>query len=137
MRQLVYISTSRATVIDDDLLQSILNTSRRHNRIAGITGLLLAGGRRFLQALEGPDAAVEATYARIKADPRHFAFVELENKPIDAAEFGTWAMAYTQGDDPHAGLALRRTVERLTTSLPDRDVKALFTGFAELHGKAA
>lgn len=137
MRQLVYISTSRSTVIDGPLLDAILTTSRRNNEARGLTGLLLAGGRRFLQALEGPEDAVLATYARIKADPRHFALVELASKPIDAPEFGDWSMAYMRGDDSHAGRALRQTVERLTASLPDPDVQALFTGFAELHGKAA
>ncbi len=137
MRQLVYISTSRAKVIDDALLESILAASRRNNDAAGISGLLLAGGRRFLQALEGPDDAVAQTYARIKADPRHFAFVTLTDKPIEAPEFGSWSMAYTQGNDPRAARALRETVQRLTSTIPDRDVQALFTGFAELHGKAA
>lgn len=137
MRQLVYISTARAPVIDDALLEAILSASRRNNDAAGISGLLLAGGRRFLQALEGPDDAVAETYDRIKADPRHFAFVMLADKPIDTPEFGEWSMAYTQGNDPKAGLALRAAVDKLTATLPDRDVQALFTGFAELHSKAA
>lgn len=137
MRQLVYISTSRANVIDDALLGSILATSRRNNDADGISGLLLAGGRRFLQALEGPADAVAETYARIKADPRHFAFVVLADKAIDAPQFGSWSMAYTQGNDRKAGLALRTAVEQLTATIPDRDVQALFTGFAELHSKAA
>ena len=61
MLQLVYISTSRAPLISDDLLNSVLTVSRRNNAAAGISGLLVAGGRRFLQALEGPRDAVEAT----------------------------------------------------------------------------
>lgn len=133
MIQLVYISTSRARVIDDALLESILAASRRNNEARGISGLLLAGGRRFLQALEGPRQAVEATYARIKGDPRHFAFVELANRSIVRPEFGAWAMAYTQAGTAEAGAALRDAVQRLTADLPDRDVRALFTGFAELH----
>lgn len=137
MLQLVYISTSRALVIDEAMLESVLAVSRRNNEAAGISGLLLAGGRRFLQALEGPKEAVEETYARIKIDPRHFAFVELANRTVDAPEFGDWSMAYTQGRDPRAGQALRDTVERLTASLPDLDTRALFTGFADLHSKAA
>jgi hypothetical protein len=68
MLQLVYISTSREP-ITDRLLDDILSTSRRNNDRAGVSGLLVAGGRRFLQALEGPAAAVLATYARIAADP--------------------------------------------------------------------
>lgn len=137
MRQLVYISTSRAKTVDATLLASILATSRRNNDAAGISGLLLVGGRRFLQALEGPGDAVEATYARIKADARHFAHVELADRLVEACEFGSWAMASTQGNDPQAGLALRQTVERLTASLPDRDLQAQFTGFAALHSQAA
>ena len=137
MLQLVYISTSRAPVIDDALLDSVLTTSRRNNAAAEVTGLLLVGGRRFLQALEGPTEVVEATYARIKADPRHFAFVELGRRTIEAAEFGAWSMAYTQGRGGASGAALRDAAERLTASVPDPDVRALFTGFAELHSQAA
>lgn len=137
MLQLVYISTARARQIDDALLESVLTTSRRNNAAAGISGLLLAGGRRFLQALEGPREDVLATYERIKQDPRHFAFVVLAQKPIEAPEFGTWSMAYSRGRAAEAGAALRRAVEEITADLPDRDVRALFTGFAELHSQAA
>lgn len=137
MIQLVYISTARALAIDDALLESVLSVSRRNNARMGLTGLLLAGGRRFLQALEGPRDAVEATYVKIKTDPRHFAFVELANKEISEPEFGAWAMAYSQGADPQASRALRTAVDALTRDLPDPNVRALFTGFAELHSQAA
>lgn len=137
MLQLVYISTSRAPVIDDALLQDVLAVSRRNNSAAGISGLLLAGGRRFLQALEGPRGEVLRCYERIKQDPRHFAFVVLAERAIEVPEFGAWAMAHGQGRDPEAGAALRKAVDRLTADLPDPNVRALFTGFAELHSKAA
>lgn len=137
MLQLVYISTSRAPAIDDPFLENVLTVSRRNNSAAGISGLLLAGGRRFLQALEGPREEVLRTYERIKQDPRHFAFVVLAERKIEVPEFGAWAMAYSQGRDPKAGAALRGAVETLTASLPDRNIRALFTGFAELHSEAA
>lgn len=137
MLQLVYISTSRAPSISDDLLNSVLTVSRRNNAAAGISGLLVAGGRRFLQALEGPRDVVEATYERIKGDDRHFAFVELARRPIETPEFGAWAMAFKPGDDADPGAALRHAVEKLTSNLPDPNVRALFTGFAELHSQAA
>lgn len=136
MLQLVYISTSRST-IDAALLESILEQSRRNNERAGMTGLLVAGGRRFLQALEGPDPEVLTTLARIAADPRHFAVVELKRRGIEAREFGDWAMAYRQGASAQEGVALRDAVDQLTASLPDANVRALFTGFAELHTRAA
>ena len=137
MLQLVYISTSRAPTITDDVLHPVLTASRRNNAAAGISGLLVAGGRRFLQALEGPREAVEATYERIKSDPRHFACVELARRTIESPEFGPWAMAFKPGDDADAGAKLRQAVDRLTSSLPDPNVRALFTGFAELHSQAA
>lgn len=137
MLQLVYISTVRGRVIDEALLESVLASSRRNNEASDVSGLLLAGGRRFLQALEGPRAAVETTYARILGDPRHYALVELGRREIDARQFGTWAMAYTQGRHPQAGLALRQTVDALTANLPDPDLRAQFTGFAALHTQAA
>lgn len=136
MLQLVYISTSRAP-IDANTLESILAISRRRNAADEITGLLLAGGRRFLQALEGPQHKVLGTYARITADPRHFAIVELNRRTVDASEFGEWAMAYRQGGEADADAAMREAVSSLTAQLPDPDVRALFTGFAELHTKAA
>lgn len=137
MLQLIYISTVRAKSIDDALLQSILTASRRNNAAAGVSGLLVAGGRRFLQALEGPRDAVEATYVRIKADPRHFACVELSRSTIASPQFGTWSMAYSAGDGAGEGTTLSQTVDALTRHLDDPNVRATFTGFAEIHSRAA
>ncbi|MEE2915447.1 MAG: BLUF domain-containing protein, partial [Pseudomonadota bacterium] len=65
--QLVYISSAIGRVDGD----AVLAVSRRNNARDGITGLLYADGRRFLQVLEGERAAVERAYQRIAADPRH------------------------------------------------------------------
>ncbi len=134
MLQLVYISTSRSP-IDANMLESILAISRRRNAADEITGLLLAGGRRFLQALEGPQHKVLGTYNRITADPRHFALVELSRREVGAREFGEWAMAYREGGEADPDAAMREAVSTLTAQLPDANVRALFTGFAELHTK--
>jgi hypothetical protein len=121
----------------DELLQSILATSRRNNERLGVSGLLVAGGRRFLQALEGPPAAVLATYARIAADPRHFAVVQLSCKEVAARQFGSWAMAHEAGGESGGGSDLQRTVEDLIGPLADKTLRAQFTGFAEIHARAA
>lgn len=95
--QLLYISTvSPACQVN---LAEILDLSRRNNRNAQITGLLLFNGKRFLQVLEGPLDAVSTTYQRIAADGRHRAPVLLARKQIAAREFGEWSMGYR---DPHA-----------------------------------
>ncbi len=136
MLQLVYISTSREP-LTDSLLDDILATSRRNNERAGVSGLLVAGGRRFLQALEGPAAAVLTTYARIAADPRHFAVVQLSCKEVAERQFGAWAMAHQAGGEVRGGGDLKATVETLIEPLQDRNLRAQFTGFAELHARAA
>ena len=87
--------------------------------------------------LLGDDEEVEAAYARIKRDDRHFACVELSRRAVDAPEFGPWAMAQMQPATPAAAAALRSAAARLTDSIPDPDVRALFTGFADLHSRAA
>ena len=71
MQRIIYISTARATLSNAEL-DGVLLTARRNNAAVGVTGMLVVGGRRFLQALEGPDAAVDAVFARIAQDPRHY-----------------------------------------------------------------
>lgn len=136
MLQLVYISTARAPVGADSLAQ-ILETSRRNNAKVGITGLLVAGGRRFLQALEGPEAEVLAAYDRIKADPRHYAVVALAMRQTESRSFGDWAMGYENGEDAGDDAPLSETVARLTAPIADRNLRAQFQSFADLHSRAA
>ena len=136
MFQLVYISSAREP-IDPEMLDSILASSRINNERNGVTGLLVAGTRRFLQALEGPEQAVLDTYARIRTDPRHHAFVLLTGRTIEQRAFGNWAMACERGSDGPESEPLLATVRRLTGELSDRTLRAHFIGFAELQGKPA
>lgn len=136
MLQLVYISTAREA-LDGPALDRILASSRRNNSVCGVTGLLVAGGRRFLQALEGPDDAVLETYARIQADPRHFALVRLTCGPILECGFGQWSMGFEAGGAPRAGEDLNTMVEKLVMPLRDRNLRAQFISFAALHSRAA
>jgi hypothetical protein len=136
MLQLIYISTARAPV-DQALLGAILETSRANNQKAGVTGLLVSGGRRFLQALEGPERSVLDTYARIQADPRHFALVLLSCRTVEARSFGAWSMAYEGAAEIPDGAGLAETVGLLVERVADPNMRAQFTGFAELHASAA
>ncbi|QAY78375.1 BLUF domain-containing protein [Sphingosinicella sp. BN140058] len=135
MLQTVYISTAQPKLPQAEL-RAVLDSSRRNNAAVGVTGLLVAGGRRFLQVLEGPDAAVEATLARIKVDPRHRAIVTLSRKDVDARQFGDWSMGFELG--AAAGTAdLKSVVDSLVSRLSDRNLAAQFQGFAEIHARAA
>ena len=104
MLQLVYISSAHPAGSVD--VAPILDVSRRNNVRQGLSGLLYADGRRFLQVLEGEAEAVEAAFTRISADPRHRAVVVLSRRTIAVREFGEWAMAHrAPSDDADAFIA--------------------------------
>lgn len=92
--QLIYMSEPFG--FDDAMLNGILSISRRNNRRDGLTGALVCRRDIYLQLLEGPEAAVEATYARISGDDRHLAITRLTSEPAEARLFPDWAML----DDP-------------------------------------
>lgn len=131
MRQLVYISSIRRQVAVDPV--TILAQSRRNNARARVTGLLFFDGKRFLQALEGEDAAVDATFARIQQDDRHHALVVLSNRVIEQREFGEWAMAYSSPGEDNAA-ALDRVAK--LSAAADPAVRATFEGFAKVRRAA-
>lgn len=129
MLQLTYIST----MVGEPAVTPILAVSRRNNERDGVTGLLYADGRRFLQALEGEDDAVERTFARIGQDPRHRALVILSRRTIETREFGPWAMAQrAPGGDATAFIS--RLDALVANAAPA--VKATFDSFARLRRAA-
>lgn len=132
MHQLVYISTMRRP-LDEAELRTILETSVRNNQRGGVTGLLLAGGNRFLQALEGPAPAILSTYERIRKDGRHFACVTLSSATVDQRAFGEWGMAFERSQATRVEGTLPAVVERLTSTLTDLNLQAQLRGFATLH----
>ncbi len=99
MRQILYRSLS-AVPGDRSDLAHILEQSRHNNAIDGVTGMLWSGERAFLQVLEGHGESVEATFARILADPRHHSLEVLSDKLIETREFGYWSMVHPLAGDP-------------------------------------
>lgn len=130
MIQLCYISTARPFVTAREI-ETILEISRVNNRRAGVTGILLFNGKRFLQLLEGDADAVETVYRRIARDPRHFAMVRLSERAIDAREFDHWDMAYRRFPGETAADRVNAQVASLTR-LASPNVKALFTSYAAM-----
>lgn len=92
--QLIYYSQPFG--FDDAMLDGILLQARRNNPGADLTGALIVRGDLYLQLLEGPDAAVAATYARIARDDRHLAVRMLSRETVAARLFPGWTMR----DDP-------------------------------------
>ena len=132
MIRLLYISTAR-TILTATEIDNVLRISRRNNKAVDVTGLLIIGGRRFLQALEGPEPAVMQTFDRIRADPRHFAVVILGKSTVETRLFGDWAMGYQPGGTLARPAAIDGDVAALIAPIQDRTVQAYFQDFAQRH----
>jgi len=135
MLQLTYISTATAAVGETEV-NAILKASRRNNAAAGVTGLLLYDGRRFLQALEGEVAQVHAVYERIKADPRHRAVVLLSSRDVEARAFGEWSMAAQRVTAGGAGGSVPEQVDAITADVADPNLRETFRSFARVRAAA-
>ncbi|MFG5120397.1 BLUF domain-containing protein [Methylorubrum sp. POS3] len=97
LRRLVYYSrnrTSGASGAMDGTIRSILAASRVNNARVGVTGALMFNAGCFAQVLEGPSAAVEATFERIQQDERHGEVSLLAYDAVEARLFTEWSMAY-------------------------------------------
>lgn len=99
MEIVVYTSAALRAAPD---LEGILEVSRRNNAANGLTGILLFAEGNFIQALEGPKEALDATYARIAADPRHRQIIDLFRAPLLARNFPDWSMGCHKLTTPHA-----------------------------------
>lgn len=93
--QLLYQSEALMAFDTPELL-TLLHQCRTRNVAHNITGLLLyAADGRFLQLLEGEQAAVLDLYhQRIARDPRHFNCRVLREGPCEVRTFGAWAMSF-------------------------------------------
>ena len=128
----IYVSSTRKPQ-SDDVIEEILATSRRNNRVQGLTGLLIYDGKRFLQYLEGEEGSVRDAIARIRADERHYALVVLSERQTARRQFAEWSMA---GHRTEPGETLAGSVRRLTRDC-DSDVASELAGFAEVRTRAA
>lgn len=95
MLSLVYVS-SASRAFSPSELTTLLAVSRRNNTRDAISGMLVYRDGDFLQILEGPEAAVRTTYARIARDPRHGRVMVLDESHIETRAFGDWSMGFRQ-----------------------------------------
>lgn len=96
MFRVVYVSSASFAFSLEDLTR-LLEKARRANGAADVTGMLVYCKGEFLQALEGPPAAVLDTFARIERDQRHRDIVQLQRG--DASQlFSNWAMGFSNLD---------------------------------------
>lgn len=77
-------------------IDRILAAAATHNRVAGVTGVLMFDGRRFLQYLEGPDDGMALVQLRIQNSPSHTRIRVLARGPVATRQFPRWTIASTR-----------------------------------------
>ena len=118
LTQLIYASEPFG--FDDAMLDGILLQARRNNERNGLTGALIVRADLYLQLIEGPDAAIAATFASINRDNRHLGVTLLARETVTTRLFPGWTMR----DDPaqswlwsadaiHAGALTRASPDEL------------------------
>lgn len=92
---LIYQSQALVPFSDPELA-ALLHQCRAHNRQLHVTGLLLhAPDGRFLQILEGEEAAVrQLYYESILSDPRHYQCRVLGEGDCAERSFADWSMGF-------------------------------------------
>ena len=91
LKSLTYTSRARLDLTDADL-NDIHQIARHLNALDGVTGLLLFDGARFLQIIEGSEAAIDNLVERLRRDPRHSAFEIRDERLVDRRSFADWSM---------------------------------------------
>ncbi len=94
---LLYVSRSVQPVTPTDL-QVLAQRGASHNRIVGITGLLLHQHGWFMQLLEGGLLPIGSLFDRIRHDPRHVEVEMLFVAPAAERLFPTTSLAVVDLD---------------------------------------
>lgn len=104
--RLLYASRA-AGAVGAEVIEAILEESRRRNPELGVTGVLCQSGDIYLQVLEGGRDAVNRLYNRIVRDPRHRDVVLLDYQEITERRFAAWTMGQVNAARINPSLLLR------------------------------
>jgi hypothetical protein len=91
--RLLYISRASGA-ITTTVTESILQSARVHNRVAGITGILCQGQGLYIQILEGERSNVNRLYATLIKDKRHQNVELVSIEEVQTRSFPEWSMAH-------------------------------------------
>ncbi len=93
LRAIAYASEAVPGLSIDDV-DDLTRAAARFNLEAGVTGVLLHDGSRFLQYIEGPDDSINVVYDCILSARSHHELVELGRARISARFFPYWSMRW-------------------------------------------
>ena len=129
MRQIVYLSTAAGRQ-DAATIAAILAVAHERNVQDKITGLLVVGGHRYLQVIEGPARVVSATMKRIIGDHRHLGVTLLVKRRIEERSFGGWSMACCDHLDLGHFATLADLIDQVRAQVSGRKLREQIDCFA-------
>lgn len=130
MISLVYFSSAGPDFTRDDL-GAVLESSRRNNAAAGVTGLLCHFDGSFLQFLEGDPADVSRTFDRIALDHRHRSILKVHEAPIEKRAFDAWSMGLVEADRASVGSSAFAHSLRQVEIGADAEQREVLSGFLD------
>lgn len=95
LRAIAYVSQALPD-LSADRLKALVDDAARFNKLAGVTGVLLHDGGRFLQYIEGPPDGIDSVYERILQAGSHVDILELARSRLGQRQFPYWAMRVLQ-----------------------------------------
>jgi len=104
--RLLYASRALAPV-NAELVEAILDKSRRNNPPRGLTGILCFSDDLFIQVLEGGRDAVSTLFEAIIRDKRHHKVQILSFEEIRERRFASWTMGQVNIAKVNPSLLLR------------------------------
>ncbi|HID8535278.1 TPA: BLUF domain-containing protein [Stenotrophomonas maltophilia] len=90
-RAVVFVSEASPYLSLGRLVELIAD-AERFNRQAGVTGVTLYDGARFLSYLEGPPDGLRVAYARASEARSHLNFIELARGRVSQRRLPRWPM---------------------------------------------
>ena len=100
IRAVVYVSEASDALRGDLLglrsgkLQELVDDATRFNRDAGVSGVLLFDGTRFVQYLEGPPDGLDVVFSRVLGASSHHDLIELQSGTIMDRRLPYWPMRW-------------------------------------------
>jgi len=116
----VYVSRVAAGV-ESVKVDAIVADASAFNRDADLTGVLLYDGARFLQFLEGSEAALASAFERIRASSSHSDIVELGRGVLGQRLFPIWTMRWIPVEAMAFGRVVMANWQGLESAGADRE----------------
>lgn len=111
-------------------IDHILRDAYAHNRMAGVTSVLMFDGVRFLQYLEGPDDGLRSAYSRVLNARSHHHLRVLAEGQVPIRQFPRWAATSASIDAEALAAIADIPWDGFIAAVPDEGQRRV--GFARL-----